>query len=76
MVGIIRQHLPTYAVAAAILIGLAVVGVPISYVLLIGAFLVCALHTFFMIVDARHADTNKKNDDAPPWEDHETRIRH
>jgi hypothetical protein len=48
------------------LLGLAVFGVPVSYVLLIGAFLVCALHMAFMIVDARHADdTNKKNDHTP-----------
>jgi DUF2933 family protein len=45
-----RQHMPYYAIAAAILIvGLAAVGVPVSNLLFLGVILVCPLMMLFMM---------------------------
>ena len=73
-----RQHLPYYAIAAAILIvGLVAFGVPVSNLLVLGvAFLVCPLMMMFMMRDmgaGKAADRND-DDDAPKEPNHHTRT--
>jgi DUF2933 family protein len=73
-----RQHLPYYAIAAAILIvGLVALGVPISNLLFLGVVLVCPLMMLFMMrgMGAGHADAvDRKGDDVPQEPDHSTRV--
>jgi hypothetical protein len=73
-----RQHLPYYAIAAAILIvGLVAFGVPVSNVLFLGLVLVCPLMMMFMMhgTGAGHADDiGQKDDRTPHGGNHETRT--
>ena len=75
-----RQHLPYYAIAAAILIvGLVAFGVPVSSLLVLGiAFLVCPLMMMFMMrgTGAGKAADRNDDDDAPKEPNHNTRTGH
>jgi hypothetical protein len=72
-----RQHLPYYAIAAAILIvGLVALGVPISNLLILGVILVCPLMMMFMMRGmAAGTTTRRRDDDAPQEPNHNTRTR-
>lgn len=70
-----RQHLPYYAIAAAILIvGLVALGVPISNLLFLGVVLVCPLMMMFMMRGMGAGTTHGKDDDAPQEPNHNTRT--
>ena len=71
-----RQHLPYYAIAAAILIvGLVALGVPISNLLFLGVILVCPLMMMFMMRGmGAGTTTHGKDDDAPQEPNHNTRT--
>jgi hypothetical protein len=76
-----RQHLPYYAIAAAILIvGLVALGVPVSNLLFLGVFLVCPLMMMFMMrgMGAGKAADRNDDDDAPKESNHnhDTRTGH
>lgn len=70
-----RQHLPYYAIAAAILIvGLVAFGVPISNLLFLGVILVCPLMMMFMVRGMGGKTTDRKDDDAPQEPNHNIRL--
>lgn len=72
----LRQHLPYYAIAAAILIvGLVALGVPISKLLFLGVILVCPLMMMFMMRGmGAGTTTHRRDDDAPQEPNHNTRT--
>ena len=74
-----RQHLPYYAIAAAILIvGLVGFGVPVSNLLFLGVVLVCPLMMMLMMRgmgSGKAADRND-DDDAPKEPNHNIRTGH
>jgi hypothetical protein len=74
-----RQHLPYYAIAAAILIvGLVAFGVPVTNLLLLGVFLACPLMMMFMMrgMGAGKAADRNYYDDAPKEPNQDTRTGH
>ena len=61
-----RQHLPYYAIAAAILIvGLAAFGVPVSNLLFLGVILVCPLMMLFMMRGMHGGDSHEHGAQQP-----------
>lgn len=72
-----RQHLPYYAIAAAILIvGLVAFGVPVSNLLVFGFILVCPLMMLFMMRGMHGGGGGNDSDEINPQErDGGSRIR-
>ena len=75
-----RQHLPYYAIAAAILIvGLVALGVPLNRLLFLGVFLVCPLMMIFMMRGmgaGNTKDTDRTNENGPKGHDHDMWAGH
>jgi hypothetical protein len=75
-----RQHLPYYAIAAAILVvGLVALGVPINNVLFVGLIFACPLMMMFMMRGmgaGNKDDSNRKDDSGPKDRDHDMRAGH
>jgi hypothetical protein len=78
----IRNHLPSYAIAAAILIvGLVAFGIPINSLLVLGFALACPLMMLTMMRgmhgdDAGSGPGHDTNDAKPQDRDDGPRIRH
>ena len=74
-----RQHLPYYAIAAAILIvGLAALGVPVNSLTYVGFIIICPLMMLFMMRGmhggGNGGDTHSKDDNAPRERDRNSRL--
>ena len=72
-----RQHLPYYAIAAAILIvGLAAFGVPVSNLLFLGVILICPLMMLFMMRGMHGGGGDNTKDSNSHEHDDDSRIGH
>jgi hypothetical protein len=74
-----RQHLPYYAIAAAILVvGLAAMGVPVTNLFYLGLIIICPLMVLLMMRGMHGGgngnDSRSNDDDSPQERDHTSHL--